>query len=229
MSSTIKIQDLTIKYTQSAILKNITLEIPKPSFVAIIGLNGCGKSTFLKALSGKISYQGSINEVINNIAYLGQQNNVRFNLSVQELLLMGGFKNTHFTYKNTTIDQQKAYQMLIKLNIEYLWNKNFKELSGGEQQLLWIVQILLQQKEIFLLDEPTQQLDVLNKKKTFILLENLVKEQQKTVFCVTHDIYNLKNLTGYLLNLSKKEPLLEPISYTSITSNIEFLEKEIEF
>ena len=85
---------------------------------------------------------------------------------------------------------------------------------------------MLQDAALCLLDEPTQQLDTYHKKRVFGLLADWVTYQQKTVLCVTHDLPYLHGQTGYILNISKPHPQLEPLTSSTIQENITFLEKK---
>jgi iron complex transport system ATP-binding protein len=86
---------------------------------------------------------------------------------------------------------------------------------------------LVQNAGVILLDEPTQQLDVYNRKKVFDLMAGWVQEDQKTVLCVTHDIHNLFDMRGYLLNLSSPAPALEEITGQTVSHHLALLEHKL--
>jgi iron complex transport system ATP-binding protein len=85
---------------------------------------------------------------------------------------------------------------------------------------------MLQDSRLCLLDEPTQQLDIYHKKKVFELITGWVSQQQKTVLCITHDLLNLYEYPGYLLNISRPQPQLEVLSPQTIDQNVAFLERK---
>jgi len=185
--SVLEIRSLTIRVNDKDLISNFSACIDKPAFVAILGHNGIGKSTFLKALNKQISYKGKI--LINQtdiqtisesnlsqfVSYLQQKNPVFFEITTLELVVMGRFRYKKFLNTYSSSDYELASQAMEQLGILHLATKNFSNLSGGEQQLVWIAQMLLQDTDIWMLDEPTQQLDLYNKQVVFTLLKTLAK------------------------------------------------------
>ena len=223
-------------YEQRVLIRNLFLSVPAPAFVAIVGHNGSGKTTLFKALTNTISYQGQIlvdekelkkfsNPAASGLlSYLPQRNAVTFPIKVHDLVVMGLFRKKRFFEQYSKQDYAVAAKILAKLQIAHLQDREFTELSGGEQQLIWLAQLMLQDAAICLLDEPTQQLDIYHKKRVFNLLDSWVQEKNKTVLCITHDLTNLHGHNGFLLNVSKPRPNLEILSTETIQENIFFLE-----
>nr|WP_225986634.1 ABC transporter ATP-binding protein [Rufibacter sp. LB8] len=228
---------MVVGYAERVLLRNLSFLVPSASFVAVIGHNGSGKSTFLKALTNQIPYQGQIlvqgqplpaksQALARSLSYLPQKNNVAFPIVVRELVVMGLFRQKKLLENYTAADYGKADAVLTHLQIQHLAQRTFTELSGGEQQLVWLAQLMLQNTPLLLLDEPTQSLDVYHKKKVFDLMALWAMQEQKTVLCVTHDLLNLMNMTGYLLNLSQPNPTLEVISPENVLAHQRFLEEK---
>ena len=232
----VEVINLVAGYEQRVLIRNLSFSIPDPAFVAIIGHNGAGKTTFFKAFQHKISYAGQIlvqqkdlrhlrdATVSGLLSYLPQKNIVSFPIKVLDLVVMGLFRKKRFFDNYSNEDYTLAAAVLEELELTHLQEQDFPTLSGGEQQLVWLAQLMLQDASIILLDEPTQQLDVYYKKQVFHLLQQWVQQKGKTVFCITHDLHNLLPLQGYLLNLSKPNPSLEPISPETVLQNQTFLE-----
>ena len=110
MNNFIKIKNLSSGYNGKEIIQNLSLDIPSKSFVAIIGLNGSGKSTFIKSICGKLSYKGSVENISKNAAYLGQKNQINFPITVREVLLMGLFRNKHFIQNYSASDEHSVFR-----------------------------------------------------------------------------------------------------------------------
>lgn len=237
----LSIQHLIAGYGRRVLLRNLCFTVPEPAFVAIVGHNGCGKTTLFRALTGRIAYQGNV--IIQGqelrtvrrpaasglLAHLPQRGSVEFAIPVRELVVMGRFRHPRFLGAYSAHDYALAEAALAQVGAAHLAYQDFTLLSGGEQQLVWLAQLSLQDASLYLLDEPTQQLDVYYRRRVFSLLESWVRKQQKTILCITHDLDNLLELPGYLLNLSRPEPQLLPLSPATVQAERAFLESEESF
>lgn len=221
----VSLRNLQISVAQKVLIENLSFEMKKPAFVAIIGHNGSGKTSLFKAFLNLLPYRGEI-FLSSPPALLSQKNTIHFEIPACELAVMGKFKEKKFFENYSKQDFAEVEKIFHTLGISSLYPSNVLTLSGGEQQLVWLAQLLLQNKEILLLDEPTQYLDLQNKKRVFDLLNNLVKVENKMVLCITHDILNLYSMEGFLLNLSSPVPALEIISKETLDRNLEMLEKD---
>ena len=234
----LQVKDLVAGYEHRVLIRNLFFCLPDPAFVAIVGHNGTGKTTLFKAFTGSLPYQGQIlvrgQELKSHahpaaagiLAYLPQKNTVSFPIKVRDLVVMGLYRRKRFFEQYSEQDYVAVREIIARLQIDHLEDREFTELSGGEQQLVWLAQLMLQDATICLLDEPTQQLDIYHKKRVFNLLETWVHQDQKTVLCITHDLANLQGHAGYILNLSKPQPALEILSPVTIRENITFLEEK---
>lgn len=234
--ASVEVNNLVAGYGNKTLIRNLSFYIHQPSFIAVIGHNGSGKSTLFKALTSQISFKGSIRIHDQPVspgfhpansgltALLAQKNSVGFSIPVKELAVMGRFRFKRFFQPYTSIDYQAVSEILQILEISHLCDKNFLELSGGEQQMVWLAQLMVQDAQVYLLDEPTQQLDVYNKKRVFELMRMWVSHYGKTVICITHDLHYLYHMEGYMLNLSTTSPVLEAITKASVDRNIRLLQ-----
>jgi iron complex transport system ATP-binding protein len=233
----LEVKNLIADYGRKSLIRNLSFTVERPAFIAVLGHNGCGKTTFFRALTGQIPYQGdillleqSLKKIQHPARYglvsvLEQKNQVNFSIRVLDLVVMGRFHTKRFFENYEAEDYAQAQAALAQLDAGPLAEQDFQQLSGGEQQMVWLAQLMLQDTPLYLLDEPTQQLDIRNKKKTFSQMQRWVQERGKTVLCVTHDLHNLYDMEGFMLNLSTSEPALERISPRSIQATLELMEK----
>ena len=234
----LEVQNLVVGYGQKALIRNLFFALPEPAFVAIIGHNGSGKTTLFKALLGQVPYSGSVNlagkpvaeyttqELAGLRAYLPQKNELQFPVTVLDLVVMGRYRLKRFFEHYSPTDYEAAQQALAVFGVQHLDKRDINQLSGGEQQLVWLAQLLVQDAQLWLLDEPAHQLDVYHRRRLYKLLNEQVTLANRTILCITHDLESLPRLSGYLLNLSKPEPKLEMISPETVEENLHFLEEK---
>ena len=234
------IHSLVAGYPNRVLLRDFSLALPAgPCFVAILGHNGAGKTTLLRVLTGQLPYQGSVqlggteelrtlrpSALARRLGYLPQRGSLEFDLPVRELVVMGRYRHHGLLSAYGPADYARADAALAAVGIAHLSQQNFRRLSGGEQQLVWLAQLSLQQAPLYLLDEPTQQLDVYYRQRVFELVTSWVTQEQRTVLCTTHDLDSLPGLPGFLLNISRPQPALVPISAAAVQAEYSFLARK---
>lgn len=236
----LRIENLVAGYPNRVLLRDFSLALPTaPTFVAVLGHNGAGKTTLLRVLTGQLPYQGSVRlggpeelrtlrgpALARRLGYLPQRGSLEFGLPVRELVVMGRYRHHGLLSSYGPADYARADAALGAVGIAHLAGQDFRQLSGGEQQLVWLAQLALQEAPLYLLDEPTQQLDVYYRQRVFELIISWVEADKRTVLCTTHDLDSLPGLPGYLLNLSRPRPALLPISAESVRAEYEFLARK---
>lgn len=216
------VNKLTIKYRDKKLFENLSFEVGFPAFVAVVGSNGSGKTSFFKAITRQIPFEGQLlldgsPVLMDQIALLPQHSHVHFDFKVKEVVVMGLFRLKKTLENYSSQDFVKVSEVLEELGIGDLANKNFQKLSGGEKQLVWLAQLILQDKPIWLLDEPLQQLDVKNKVKLTRIMQEYAYKKHKLIFCITHDLHFLsEDLKGWILNISSPKEGLQPISPSNV-------------
>lgn len=166
---------------------------------AILGINGSGKSTLFKCIMGFLSpKEGSVSfnertvnhlktsEIAKKVAYVPQEHPVTFPFTVREMVIMGRTAHISNFFNISDHHYEKTEEALRALSLEYLADKPFSQLSGGQRQMVLIARALAQETELMLLDEPTSSLDFKNQLRIWEILLNLKKEG-KSVFVCTHD------------------------------------------
>lgn len=204
---------LTVTFDKTPILWDISLEIPGGQIVGIIGQNGAGKSTFLKAslgivkpVSGFIQFWDQpIEEVKSRIAYVPQKESVDwdFPITAFELVLMGRYGRLGLFRGIRKADKKAAEDALELVGMAPYKNRQISQLSGGQQQRLFFARALVQDAEVFLLDEPFQGIDQATEKVLIEIMRSL-KDKGRTLFVVHHDLNTLKEYFQSLIMLNNR-------------------------
>ena len=196
----LKINNLAVGYNQNAVLSEINLQAQTGDFIALVGKNGAGKSTFLKTLSGILpALSGNILLDDVDLLALSAQERARYisivltdridvPMTVWEFIALGRQPYTNLWGNISKKDKQRIDEVGEKLKITAFFDKKITELSDGERQKVLIGRALVQETPVILLDEPTTHLDMENKA---VLINNLLKiskEQNKIIIISTHDI-----------------------------------------
>lgn len=200
MSAIIKAQNICVSINDKEIVHNLSLEIPEGKVTAIIGPNGCGKSTTLKALSRILPYKGSVTfkgnemtsfsqrEFAKCLAILTQSPQAPSDLTVNDLVEMGRFPHRGFLGRGGKDDKEHVEWALEQTGVTAMRGRLLNTLSGGERQRAWIAMALAQRPEVLLLDEPTTYLDICHQLEIMQLIVRLNQELGLTVVMVVHDL-----------------------------------------
>lgn len=216
MNTAVLVENLTFKYDIDEVLKNIDIDIPKGSFVSILGPNGSGKTTLLKNIcnilkpdNGKIIINDKnvsnikYKELAKIIAVVHQSSDIQFDFSVFDVVLMGRFPYIGRFKSESKKDLDIAKEAMINTGIWELRDKGINEISGGEKQRVMIARALAQQPKILILDEPISNLDIKYQVGILELCKRLNKENKLTIIMTLHDINLAGRYSDYLILLDK--------------------------
>ena len=196
----VKFERLHFGYNRKReILHGIDLNLPSNKFIAVLGPNGCGKTTLVKQINRILRAQsGTVqigdrqvsqlepSELAKLIAYVPQMTSGVMNGSVMDTVMLG--RRPYIQWKPTDEDLEIVAKALIRLNISHLSQRLFNQLSGGQKQTVLIARALAQVPEIYLFDEPVSFLDVKNQLEIMAIGRELVEHDGKTVIMVLHDL-----------------------------------------
>lgn len=193
----IDIKNLTVAYSDIAALENVNLEINKGDFIALVGPNGAGKSTllksivnFLKPVTGNIKINGkSYREMRKQIAYVPQRGSVDwdFPTTLFDVVEMGSYARVGFFKRVGKEEKKRVKKAIEQVDMLDFMDRQISELSGGQQQRAFLARALLQDADIYLMDEPFQGVDAKTEKAIVEILKKL-KSENKTVVVVHHDL-----------------------------------------
>ena len=192
---------LVCDYGNEPVLKGIDLTLWPGGFVGVIGPNGCGKSTLIRALSGVLPLRSgrvmlngrpiremSRREVAREIAVIPQDTTMMFAFTVMEVVLMGRTPHIGRFEAVRPRDLEVATWALERTDTLRLRDRPITALSGGERQRVLLARTLAQESKILLLDEPTTHLDLNHQVEIFDLLTELNSGHGMSLLCASHDL-----------------------------------------
>lgn len=232
MGNVIEVKNLNVSINDKLIVKNLSFGIPNHKLTAIIGPNGCGKSTTLKAISRILKYTGEVRfkgkdlrsfshkEFARCLAVLTQSPQAPADLTVQDLVEMGRFPYRSFLGRGTKEDIEFVSWALEQTNMKEMRHRLLSTLSGGERQRAWIAMALAQNPQVLFLDEPTTYLDICHQLEIMQLLDRLNKELGLTVVMVLHDLNHTIQYTQHVIAVKKGELVCEGDPKTVVTPKL---------
>ena len=186
----IEIKNLTVAYGENIALENLNLDVEVGSLMALVGPNGAGKSTliktilkFLKQITGEIKINGK------TLAYVPQRNSVDwdFPTTLFDVVEMGCYGRVGLFKRVNKKEKQKVFKAIEQVGMLDFKDRQISELSGGQQQRAFIARALVQEADIYLMDEPFQGVDSTTEKSIVDILKKL-KSEGKTLLVVHHDL-----------------------------------------
>ena len=186
----IEIRNLTVAYGENVALENLNLDVEVGSLMALVGPNGAGKSTliktilkFLKQITGEIKINGK------TLAYVPQRNSVDwdFPTTLFDVVEMGCYGRVGLFKRVNKKEKVKVLKAIEQVGMLDFKDRQISELSGGQQQRTFIARALVQEADIYLMDEPFQGVDSTTEKSIVNILKKL-KSEGKTLIIVHHDL-----------------------------------------
>ena len=186
----IEIRNLTVAYGENIALENLNLDVEAGSLMALVGPNGAGKSTliktilrFLKQITGEIKINAK------TLAYVPQRNSVDwdFPTTLFDVVEMGCYGRVGLFKRVSKEEKQKVLKAIEQVGMLDFKDRQISELSGGQQQRAFIARALVQEADIYLMDEPFQGVDSTTEKSIVDILKKL-KSEGKTLIVVHHDL-----------------------------------------
>ena len=186
----IEIKNLTVAYGENIALEDFNLDVEIGSLMALVGPNGAGKSTliktvlkFLKQITGEIKINGK------SLAYVPQRNTVDwdFPTTLFDVVEMGCYGRVGLFKRVNKEEKAKVLKAIEQVGMLDFKDRQISELSGGQQQRAFIARALVQEADIYLMDEPFQGVDSTTEKSIVDILKKL-KSDGKTLLVVHHDL-----------------------------------------
>ncbi|MDR2543787.1 MAG: ABC transporter ATP-binding protein [Treponema sp.] len=204
----LELKNLYAGYNGVDVIHDITFSVQDGESLCILGPNGCGKSTLLKSITRIIDFRGNVSvngscisaisrkELAKKVALLSQSTQFFFPYTVYETVAMGRYAHSSGFLKNLSVqDEDIIKDVLKKLDISDIKDRLIDELSGGTLQRVFLARTLTQMPDLILLDEPANHLDLKHQIELLDFLKTWVRENNKTLISVFHDL-NIARLFG---------------------------------
>jgi len=213
-ASVIEIKDAVVSYREDVALRGVSLTIESGEFVGVIGPNGAGKTTLLTIVNGlgtlrsgqvrvlgNLINSGNSHSLRKRVGYVAQIENIdpRMPMSVREVVMIGRYGVLGLLKRPGRHDWKIVDEAIELVGMSHLSRRPIGHLSGGEQQRVAIARCLVQEPELFLLDEPTAALDWKAKAEILELVKQIHDSRNLTTLFVTHDLDALPHTCGRII------------------------------
>lgn len=191
----LEVKDLSVSYANEKILDHVSFSLGNGTITALLGANGCGKTTLLKALCCLIPHEGtcvlegralemcSVKERAKAVSYIPQRSGIAIDLTALEVVFMGFNPQLKLLQQPTATMVDKARQTLYNMGIEA--DQNYLTLSEGQKQLCILARTMVSDGKLLLLDEPESALDLQNRYEIFDRLRVWMGE--RAILAALHD------------------------------------------
>ncbi|MDX2138546.1 MAG: metal ABC transporter ATP-binding protein [Chloroflexota bacterium] len=224
-----EIEDLTVAYHSKPALWDVDLDVPQGVLMAIVGPNGAGKSTLIKAALGLIPraagearfFGTSYAKARNRVGYVPQRGSVDwdFPTTVLDVVMMGRYGELGWFKRPTERDRAAALQALDQVGLSDFAKRQISQLSGGQQQRTFLARALVQNADLYFMDEPFAAVDAVTERAIVELLRAL-RERGKTVIVVHHDLQTVPEYFDWVALLNVEMIASGPVETTFTDDNL---------
>ena len=206
----ISLRNVGVAYEGHAALEGVNLDIYEDDFIGIIGPNGGGKSSLVKAIMGAVEHNGEIeiSDILRKdnhykIGYMPQvsQFDMRFPISIEEVVLSGLQTEKGFFGRYTAKDKELAHKTLEKMGIAELASRPIGEVSGGEMQRALLCRAIISEPKLLILDEPTNFVDNSFEREFYAMVQEL--SHNMAVMIVSHDLGTITSVVKSIVCVNR--------------------------
>lgn len=211
---TFDVNNLNVHFGSREILKNIHAHFEEGTINSVIGINGVGKSVFMKSIAGMIHHTGSVllkdnDQLLNKdaFAYVPQMSQASSPLTAMEIVLLGKVRSLKWNVSEEELNEVE--QIMKLLHIDHLCDRTFSELSGGQKQMVTMAQALIGKPKLLLLDEPTSALDLYHQLELLQVTRDYCIANHVIALVVMHDLSLVSRFSDQILLLKSGEVLIQ--------------------
>jgi manganese/zinc/iron transport system ATP- binding protein len=225
----IEVTDLTIAYRDKPVLWDVDMDVPAGILMAIVGPNGAGKTTMIKSILGLIKpaagqvlvYGKPYTEQRHLVGYVPQRGSVDwdFPTSVLDVVMMGRYGALGWLKRPGASERAAAFDALDKVGMKSFAERQISQLSGGQQQRVFLARALVQDAQLYFMDEPFQGVDATTERAIVTLLQQL-RSAGKTVVVVHHDLQTVPEYFDWVTMLNVRRIASGPVSEVFTEQNL---------
>lgn len=226
----LSIRDLTVAWQRKPVLWDIDLDLPAGQLIGLVGPNGAGKSTLLKAAlglipssSGRVEFFGSpLSAVRGRVGYVPQRESVDwdFPVSALDVVTMGLYREIGWLRRVRKEHTRRAAEAMEQVGIGELAQRQISELSGGQQQRTFLARALVQQADLYLMDEPFAAVDAATEQAIIEVLRTM-KQAGKTALVIHHDLQSVPQFFDHVLLLNMRVVAFGPVDQVFTNENLQ--------
>ncbi|MCA9062382.1 MAG: ABC transporter ATP-binding protein [Planctomycetaceae bacterium] len=226
----LSIYDLTVAYHRKPVIWDISFDVPPGKLVAVVGPNGAGKSTLLKAVmelipraSGRVEVFGQpYRKNRQRVGYVPQRESVDwdFPISAQDVVAMGLYRRIGWCLPVRRHHRDLARAALERVGIGEFADRQISQLSGGQQQRTFLARALVQNADLYLMDEPFAAVDAATEKAIVELLREM-KKSGRTALVIHHDLQTVAEYFDYVVLLNMRVVAHGPVDEVFTQANLE--------
>ena len=225
----LNVLDLTIAYGDKPVLWDIDLSVPAGHLMAIVGPNGAGKTTLIKSILGLLKpaagrvliFDRPYLEQRKRVGYVPQRGTVDwdFPTSVLDVVMMGRYGALGWFKRPGSAEKKLAQDALERVGMGSFVDRQISQLSGGQQQRVFLARALVQDADIYFMDEPFQGVDATTERAIIGLLQEL-RAQGKTVIAVHHDLQTVTEYFDWVMLLNVRKIASGPVEEIFTDENL---------
>lgn len=226
----LSVYDLTVAYHRKPVLWDVGFDVPAGTMVAVVGPNGAGKSTLLKAImdltpraSGRIHVFGdTYRRNRHRVGYVPQRESVDwdFPIDVLDVVTMGLYSQIGWCLPVQRKHRRAAMEALEQVGIADLAHRQISQLSGGQQQRTFLARALVQNADLYLMDEPFAAVDAATE-RAIVRILRAMKDNGKTAIVIHHDLQTVPEYFDYVVLLNMRVVAHGPVETVFTTENLQ--------
>ena len=192
-------EHISAGYGKKTVLHDISFSLKAHTLTALVGANGCGKTTLMKCIANQLNHGGkcvlegefleelSVKELARKVSYIPQKSGIMIYLPVLDVVLMGFNPVLKLMQRPSKEQEERAKDALVQIGLGGYENIEYLTLSEGQKQLVFLARTMIEDTSLLLLDEPDSALDLQNRHQIMKQLKEMTREGERAGLLCLHD------------------------------------------